>query len=62
MTNELAIKILTGDVIGTTEQTQEAVTMAVRALSKRWMPCIISGVPAWIPWPEPYKGGEDETN
>lgn len=32
MTNELAIRILTGDVLGTTEQTQEAVTMAVRAL------------------------------
>ena len=33
MTKELAIRILTGDVLGTTEQTQEAVTMAVRALS-----------------------------
>lgn len=33
MTNELAIRILTGDVLGTTEQTQEAITMAVRALS-----------------------------
>lgn len=32
MTNELAIRILTGTVLGTTEQTQEAVTMAVRAL------------------------------
>jgi len=34
MTNELAIRILTGDVLGTSEQTQEAVTMAVRALSQ----------------------------
>lgn len=34
MTNELAIRILTGDVIGTSEQTQEAITMAVRALSQ----------------------------
>lgn len=34
MTNELAIRILTGDVLGTTEQTQEAVTMAVRSLSQ----------------------------
>ena len=33
MTNELAIRILTGDVLGTTEQTQEAVIMAVKALS-----------------------------
>ena len=33
MTKELAIKILTGDVLGTSEQTQKAVTMAVKALS-----------------------------
>lgn len=33
MTNELAIRILTGSVLGTEEQTQEAVTMAVKALS-----------------------------
>lgn len=33
MTNELAIKILTGDVLGTSEQTHEAVVMAVKALS-----------------------------
>lgn len=33
MTNELAIRILTGSVLGTAEQTQEAVTMAVKALS-----------------------------
>lgn len=33
MTNDLAIKILTGDVLGTTEQTHEAVAMAVKALS-----------------------------
>lgn len=33
MTKELAIKILTGDVLGTTEQTHEAVAMAVKALS-----------------------------
>lgn len=34
MTKDLAIRILTGDVIGTSEQTQEAVTMAVKALSE----------------------------
>lgn len=33
MTNELAIRILTGDVLGTTEQTNEAIKMAVKALS-----------------------------
>lgn len=33
MTNELAIRILTGDVLGTSEQTDEAVKMAVKALS-----------------------------
>ena len=33
MTNELAIRILTGDVLSTTEQTQEAIEMAVKALS-----------------------------
>lgn len=33
MTNDLAIRILTGDVLGTTEQTHEAVEMAVKALS-----------------------------
>lgn len=33
MTNDLAIKILNGDVLGTTEQTNEAVAMAVKALS-----------------------------
>lgn len=33
MTKELAIKVLTGDVLGTTEQTHEAVAMAVKALS-----------------------------
>ena len=38
MTNELAIRILTGDVLGTTEQTQKAVTMAVRALSQPDVP------------------------
>lgn len=38
MTNELAIRILTGDVLGTSEQTQEAVTMAVRALSQSDVP------------------------
>lgn len=32
MTNELAIRIITGDVLGTNEQTQEAITMAVKAL------------------------------
>lgn len=34
MTNELAIKILTGDVLGTSEQTHEAIKMAVKALSQ----------------------------
>ena len=34
MTNELAIRILTGTVLGTTEQTQEAIKMAVKALSQ----------------------------
>ena len=33
MTNDLAIRILSGDVLGTTEQTHEAVAMAVKALS-----------------------------
>ena len=33
MTNELAIRIITGDILGTNEQTHEAVTMAVKALS-----------------------------
>ena len=34
MTNELAIRILTGDVLGTSEQTHEAIKMAVKALSQ----------------------------
>lgn len=33
LTNELAIRILTGDVLGTSEQTHEAIKMAVKALS-----------------------------
>lgn len=33
MTNELAIRILKGDVLGTSEQTHEAIKMAVKALS-----------------------------
>lgn len=33
MTNELAIRIITGDVLGTSEQTHEAIKMAVKALS-----------------------------
>lgn len=33
MTREEAIRIISGDVLGTTEQTQEAVAMAVEALS-----------------------------
>ena len=33
MTNDLAIRILSGDILGTTEQTHEAVAMAVKALS-----------------------------
>lgn len=33
MTNELATRILTGDVLGTSEQTHEAIKMAVKALS-----------------------------
>ena len=38
MTKELAIRIITGDVLGTSEQTQEAVTMAVKALSMSEVP------------------------
>lgn len=38
MTNELAIRILTGDVLGTSEQTQEAIEMAVKALSQPDVP------------------------
>ena len=34
MTNELAIRILTGDVLGTPEQTHDAIKMAVEALSQ----------------------------
>jgi len=33
MTNDLAVRILNGDVLGTTEQTHEAVAMAIKALS-----------------------------
>lgn len=33
MTNELAIRIITGDVLGTASQTSEAIRMAVKALS-----------------------------
>lgn len=33
MTNELAIRILTGDVLGTSKETHEAIKMAVKALS-----------------------------
>ena len=33
MTKELAISIICGDVLGTSEQTHEAVKMAVKALS-----------------------------
>lgn len=33
MTNDLAIRILKGDVLGTTDQTHEAVAMAIKALS-----------------------------
>ena len=33
MTNDLAIKILNGDILGTTEQTHEAIAIAVKALS-----------------------------
>lgn len=35
MTKELAIAILSGDTLGTTEQTHEAVKMAVEALQER---------------------------
>ena len=42
MTNELAIRILNGDVLGTSEQTHEAVVMAVKALS-------FSSAQQWIP-------------
>lgn len=33
MTNDLAIRILSGAILGTTEQTHEAVAMAIKALS-----------------------------
>ena len=43
MTNDLAIRIITGDVLGTSEQTQEAIIMAVKALSlpsaNQWIKC-----------------------
>lgn len=32
MTKELAIQILSGDVLGTSEQTHEAIKMAIKAL------------------------------
>ena len=35
MTKELAIKILSGDTLGTNEQTHEAVCMAVKALTEQ---------------------------
>ena len=35
MTKEMAIKILRGDVLGTNEQTHEAVFMAIRALKEQ---------------------------
>ena len=53
MTNELAIKILTGDVLGTSEQTHEAIKMAVKALS-------LPSAPRWIPVSEkPPEPGEE---
>ena len=40
MTNDFAIRIITGDVLGTSKETQEAITMAVKALEQcRWIPC-----------------------
>lgn len=47
MTKELAIRILTGNVLGTSEQTHKAIKMAVKALSLpsepsktgKWIPC-----------------------
>ena len=38
MTKELAIRIITGDVLGTSEQTHEAIKMAVKALSMSEVP------------------------
>lgn len=35
ITKELAIKILSGDTLGTNEQTHEAVCMAVKALTEQ---------------------------
>lgn len=35
MTNDLAIKILRGEVLGTNEQTHEAVFMAIKALKEQ---------------------------
>lgn len=34
MTKDLAIRILSGDVLGTTEQTQKAIAMAVQSLEE----------------------------
>lgn len=40
MTKELAIRILKGDTIGTYEQVDEAVRIAIEALEvQRWIPC-----------------------
>jgi len=49
MTNDLAIRILTGGILGTTEQTHEAVAMAIKALS-----ALPSAQPGWIPCSERY--------
>ena len=52
MTSKLAIKILTGDVLGTSEQTHEAVAMAVKALS-------LPSAQQWIPTSERMPGERD---
>ena len=42
MTKDLAIRILNGDTIGTYEQVDEAVSVAIEALeAQKWIPCKI---------------------
>ena len=63
MTNELAIRILTGDVLGTTEQTQEAIEMAVKALSNTNGETIYrqDAIDLLQKWSDGYKYIETET-
>ena len=56
MTNEMAIRILSGDVLGTNEQQREAVCMAIEALSWHWIPVserlpeTFERVIVWMSW------------